>query len=40
VLGTIQHRFFAPEPGEYVVWCYTPLDQNSAIFEEMTVLPR
>lgn len=37
VLGTIERRFFAPEPGDYVVWCYTKVDQNNAIFEELTV---
>ncbi len=39
-LGTIERHFIAPDPGEYVVWCYTPLDQNNAIFQELTVLPR
>ena len=37
VLGTIEQRFFAPEPGDYVVWCYTPVDQNNAIFGELTI---
>ena len=38
-LGTIERRFLAPEPGDYVVWCYTPVDQNNAIFQELTILP-
>ncbi len=38
-LGSLERRFVAPEPGDYVVWCYTPLDQNNAIFQELTVLP-
>ena len=33
----IEQRFFAPEPGDYVVWCYTRADQNNAIFEELTI---
>lgn len=39
VLGTIEQRFFAPRPGDYVVWCYTPVDRNNAIFEELTIPP-
>ena len=38
-LGTIERRFLAPKPGDYVVWCYTPVDQNNAIFHELTILP-
>lgn len=38
-LGTFEGRFVAPAPGDYIVWCYTPLDQNNAIFQELTVLP-
>ncbi len=38
-LGTLKRRFVAPKPGDYVVWCYTPVDQNNAIFQELTVLP-
>lgn len=37
VLGTIERRFLAPDPGEYVVWCYTPADLNNAIFEDLTI---
>ncbi len=37
VLGTIERRFFAPRPGDYVVWCYTPVDRNNAIFEDLTI---
>ncbi len=37
VLGTFDWRILAPGPGEYVVWCYTPLDLNNAIFEDLTV---
>lgn len=37
VLGTLEMRFRAPEVGEYLVWCYTPLDLNNAIIEELTV---
>ncbi len=37
--GTIERRFVAPDPGDYVIWCYTPVDQNNAIFQELTVLP-
>ena len=39
-LGTIERHFVAPDPGDYIVWCYTPLDLNNAIFQELTVLPR
>ncbi|MCH8850241.1 MAG: hypothetical protein IIC89_05385 [Chloroflexi bacterium] len=39
-LGTIERRFLAPAPGDYVVWCYTPVDRNNAIFQELTVLPQ
>ena len=37
VLDTIELRFFAPEPGEYRVWCYTPRDLTNAIFENLTI---
>ena len=39
VLTTVERHFVAPKAGDYVVWCYTPLDQNNAIFQELTVLP-
>ncbi|MCI0890454.1 MAG: hypothetical protein J4O04_06580, partial [Chloroflexi bacterium] len=39
-LGTIERRFLAPAPGDYVIWCYTPVDRNNAIFQELTVLPQ
>ena len=38
-LGMIEARFVAPEPGDYVVWCYTPVDRNNSILQELTVLP-
>ena len=38
-VGTIERRFLAPKPGDYVVWCYTPVDRNNAIFQELTILP-
>ncbi len=38
-LDELERRFIAPEPGDYVVWCYTPVDQNNAIFQKLTVLP-
>ncbi len=37
VLDTVEIRFRAPEAGEYLVWCYTPLDLNNAILEELNV---
>ena len=37
VLEIVDWRFFAPAPGEYVVWCYTTLDLNNAIFEDFAV---
>ena len=37
VLGTFDGRFFAPEPGEYLIWCYTPLDLNNAIVVDLIV---
>ncbi len=37
VLDAIEHSFFAPEPGEYLVWCYTPRDLTNAIFEDLTI---
>ena len=37
VLNAIEHRFFAPGPGEYLVWCYTPRDLTNAIFEDLTI---
>ena len=39
-LGSIERHFIAPEPGAYTVWCYTPVDQNNSLFQELTVLPR
>lgn len=38
--GVVKRDFQAPdEPGRYVVRCYTPLDQNNVIFEDLTIRP-
>lgn len=37
VLGTLERRFLAPAPGDYVVWCYTPADLNNRKFEDLTI---
>jgi len=36
--GTLERRFRAPVlPGKYFARCYTPQDENNAIFEEFTL---
>jgi hypothetical protein len=38
VIGKIERRFMAPsEPGRYVVRCFTPLDRDNQIMEELRV---
>ena len=37
ILDALEHRFFAPGPGEYLVWCYTPRDLTNAIFEDLSI---
>jgi hypothetical protein len=38
--GTIERSFRAPvAPGAYFVRCYTPSDENNAIFQEFTLVP-
>ncbi len=37
VLDAIELSFFAPKPGEYLVWCYTPRDLTNGIFEDLTI---
>ena len=38
IAGTIEREFRAPEfPGRYLVWCYTPADQNNGIVEQFTI---
>ena len=38
--GVFERDFQAPDlPGRYVVRCYTPLDENNVIFEDLTIRP-
>lgn len=40
VSGVIERAFAAPErPGRYVVMCFTPNDDNNAIFKSVTIAP-
>lgn len=37
--GTLERRFRAPGvPGRYFIRCYTPQDENNAIFQEFTLV--